>query len=84
LSVARKSSRPDGHVPDGLDEAAVDVLIADVYEEIAGRPAPTSALVDGSAAERRRRRMARRALDTVVRSLPMRQRRCTPGEGEVA
>jgi hypothetical protein len=82
--VTRKPSRPGGHVPDGLDEAAVDVLIADVYEEIAGCPVPTSALVDGSAAERRRRRMARRAMAGVVRSLPLRQRRCAPGEGEVA
>jgi hypothetical protein len=84
LSVARNASRRGGHVPDGLDEAAVDVLIADVYEEIAGHPAPTSALLDGSAAERRRRRMARRAMAAVVRSLPVRHGRHLPGEAEVA
>lgn len=53
-----------------LPESAIDVLIAEVEKEIAGHPGPTSAWLDGSAAERRRRRMARRALAAVVRSLP--------------
>lgn len=58
--------------PDGLDATAIDGLIAELYEEIADSPAPTSALVDGSAAERRRRRIARRAIAGVLRSLPAR------------
>lgn len=60
-----------GHFPDGLDVAAIDALIAEADQ---GAPAerPTSALLDGSAAERRRRRIERRALAAVVRSLPVR------------
>jgi hypothetical protein len=58
--------------PDGLDGRSIDFLIADAYEEVAGLPVPTSALVDGSAAERRRRRMARRAIAGVLRALPVR------------
>ena len=58
--------------PDGLDERAVDRLIAEVAAEVVETPELTSALVDGSAGERRRRRTARRALAAVVRSLPAR------------
>lgn len=58
------------YLPDGLDEVAVDVLIAEVAVQVAGMAEPTSALLDGSAIERRRRRMERRALAEVVRCLP--------------
>ena len=57
---------------DGLDETAIDQLIAQVAGESTVAPAPTSSLVDGSAAERRRRRIERRMLAAVVRSLPSR------------
>jgi hypothetical protein len=60
------------YAPDGLDEHAIDRLIAQVAVEVSDVSAPTSALVDGSAAERRRRRMERRILAAVVRSLPAR------------
>lgn len=56
--------------PDGLDEDAIDRLIGEVAIGIAAIAEPTSALLDGSAAERRRRRIERRALTGVVRSLP--------------
>lgn len=58
--------------PDGLDEWAIDRLIAEVAAEVVETPELTSAVVDGSAGERRRRRTARRALAAVVRSLPAR------------
>lgn len=41
--------------------------------EVAKAPRPTSALLDGSAVERRRRRMERRAVAAVVRVLPVRR-----------
>jgi hypothetical protein len=68
---------------DGLDETAIDRLIAQVAADVTVAPEPTSALVDGSAAERRRRRMERRALAAVVRSLPARQG-VSPQVGEAA
>ncbi|SDH65799.1 hypothetical protein SAMN05192558_113127 [Actinokineospora alba] len=53
----------------------VDRLLMEVYLELRVSPpaAPTSALLDGSALERRERREARRALDAVVRALPVRR-----------
>ena len=77
------SARPVNHFPDGLDEMAIDALIAEVAREVAQAPAPTSALMDGSAAERRRRRIERRAISAVVRSLPVRPVIAEP-HGEVA
>lgn len=56
--------------PDGLTERSINALIQDVYREIADAPRPTSALLDGTAAERRRRRIERRAIASVVRALP--------------
>lgn len=60
------------HFPDGLDEAAVNALIAEMEGNTAEAPEATSALLDGSAAERRRRRIERRAIAAVVRRLPVR------------
>jgi ribosomal protein L12E/L44/L45/RPP1/RPP2 len=76
-------ARPVNHFPDGLDEKAIDALIAQVTHEVAAAPVATSALMDGSAAERRRRRMERRAISAVVRSLPVR-RPAPHAVGEVA
>jgi hypothetical protein len=81
--VSNNGVDPGGHFPDGLDETAIDQLIAQVAREMATGLEPTSALVDGSAAERRRRRMERRALAAVVRSLPARQG-VSPQVGEAA
>ncbi len=63
---------PTKHYSDGLDPVAVRRLIAEAAERTARAPGMTSALLDGSAAERRRRREARRALAAVVWSLRVR------------
>jgi hypothetical protein len=60
------------YAPDGLAGEALDELIDRAYAEVADTPRPTSALLDGSAAERRRRRMERRALVALTRGLPAR------------
>lgn len=69
-------TRPVNHFPDGWDESAIDALIAEVNTEIKAEkdtvPVVTSALVDGSALQRRLRRMERRRLTAVVRALPAR------------
>jgi hypothetical protein len=71
-----------GVFPDGLDEMVIDELIAEVAAS--ARSVATSALLDGSAAERRRRRMARRAFTAVVRALPAAGRGGSRPVGEVA
>jgi hypothetical protein len=73
------------HYPDGLDLDTIDALIAEVAVELAaGSPAaPTSALLDGSAWQRRDRREIRRSMAAVVRSLPTRPAPVAPG-GEAA
>ncbi|MBV9161988.1 MAG: hypothetical protein JO281_10660 [Pseudonocardiales bacterium] len=71
----RASSTETEHrcYPDGLTEPCIDLLIDQVQAVLASAPRPTSALVDGSAAERRRSRMERRAVAAVVRALPVRR-----------
>jgi hypothetical protein len=58
------------YAPDGLTGEALDELIERAYAEVADAPRPTSALLSGSAAEQRRRRMERRAWTAVTRALP--------------
>ncbi|GAB3914399.1 hypothetical protein GCM10029964_125750 [Kibdelosporangium lantanae] len=70
------------HSPDGLTVSAINALIADVDAELERAALPTSALVDGSAAERRRRRIERRTVGAVVRILPV--RRSVPDGQEAA
>ena len=60
------------YAPDGLTGEALDKLINRAYAEVAKAPGPTSALLDGTAAEQRRRRIERRALAAVIRPLPVR------------
>ncbi|MGH3840721.1 MAG: hypothetical protein ACRDS0_04620 [Pseudonocardiaceae bacterium] len=60
------------YAPDGLTGEVLDELIDRAYAEVANAPRPTSALLDGSAAEQRRRRTERRALAAVIRALPVR------------
>ncbi|MET8756843.1 hypothetical protein [Lentzea sp. NPDC004782] len=55
--------------PDGLDEDAIDVLIAEVDAELADMPVPTSRLLDGVAAVRWERRVARKLTGRTVRVL---------------
>jgi len=54
--------------PDGLTRRQVDALIWESYGVAARAPRPTSALLDGDAAERRRRRMECRAIAAGVSS----------------
>ena len=58
--------------PDGLTGEVLDELIDRAYAEVANAARPTSALLDGSADERRRRRIEHRALAAVTRGLPVR------------
>lgn len=58
--------------PDGLTEQIIDGLLWEVDAAGAVGPCATSALMDGTAAERRYRRQARRAVAAVVRVLPVR------------
>lgn len=82
--MAGKPKSVAGHAPDGLSESVVDRLIADADQAVVEVPVPTSALVDGSAAERRRRRIERRMLAAVVRSLPSSRRGVSGPAGEAA
>lgn len=59
------------YAPDGLAGEALDELIARTYAEVAKAPRPTSALLDGSAAEHRRHRTEHRALAAVIHALPV-------------
>ncbi len=80
-------SEPDGahrYAPDGLAGEALDELISRAYAEVAKAPRPTSALLDGSAAEQRRRRIERRALAAVIRALPLRRDACGSDGRQVA
>lgn len=77
---------PDEPSPDELAAMAADLpehqrravwdywesVLAECRAKVRDAPPPTSALLDGSAAERRYRRMERRALAAVVRELPVR------------
>jgi hypothetical protein len=58
--------------PDGLTEQYINTLIAEAYESAEQAAEPTSALVDGTAAWRRARRIERRTVGAVVRTLPLR------------
>lgn len=59
------------YAPDGLVGEVLEELIEGAYAEVAGCLWLTSEVVDGSAAERRRRRVERRALGVVVHILPV-------------
>lgn len=58
-----------GHYPDGLTEQNIDALLRELDTAIA-KPRPTSALMDGTDAQRRHRRQARRHAAAVVRAWP--------------
>jgi hypothetical protein len=78
-------SIPDQGVwcPDGLTGDDIDALLVEMEEHGSTSARPTLALLDGSAALRRERRMTRRAIGAVVRALPTRPQLTAP-EGEVA
>jgi hypothetical protein len=73
----------DQFSPDGLDYVAINRLLAEVRAELRTAARPTSALLDGSAAERRHRRIENRAMSAVVRALPV-QSRVVPSDGQEA
>lgn len=75
----------NGFSPDGLTERDIDRLIADAYDSAdQAAAAPTSALLDGTAARRRTRRMERRVVNGTVRALPVRQFLTDPDGQEAA
>lgn len=66
----RTTDDQGNYSPDGLNEASIDALIADVEDELAELPfVPTSALLDGTARTQMHRRIERRALGATVRVL---------------
>jgi hypothetical protein len=66
--------------PDGLDLDAINRMLVEISEEVQETAQPTSALLDGSAAERRRRRIENRAMAGVVRALPARRSAVANGQ----
>ena len=81
--MSTPSNHSASYYSDGLTPHVLDALLAGIDKEIVDAPRPTSSVLDGSAAERRRRRIERRAISAVVRSLPARPSVAYP-EGEVA
>ncbi|MGH3754890.1 MAG: hypothetical protein ACRDRP_19770 [Pseudonocardiaceae bacterium] len=74
-----KHGREPGHYPDGLRsslegsaEHAIEGLISKLDVAAMTKPRPNSALLDGTSAQRRCRRRARRCAAAVVRALPAR------------
>ncbi len=70
--------------PDGLTDEHIEALLSEARTVWATSARATSALLDGSAAERRHRRMSRRAISAVVRALPSADRPSLHRDSEVA
>lgn len=70
--------------PDGLTDEHIEALLVEAQAFWSKPSRATSALLDGSAAERRQRRMARRAIGAVVRALPIAARPRADQDSEVA
>lgn len=79
---SREPSYPDGlsFSPDGLTEQAIDALLTELDAAAMAKPRPTSALMDGTGAQRQYRRRARRCAAAVVCALPVRDVAGGPGE----
>ncbi|SDJ22064.1 hypothetical protein SAMN05192558_109312 [Actinokineospora alba] len=73
--MKKRNRKAAGNHPDSLSLAVINALVWEVYDElrVTAPVEPTSALLDGSALERRQRREARRAFNAVVRALPVRR-----------
>jgi hypothetical protein len=80
----RVSAPEEPFYPDGLTEEHIEALLREARAVWATSARSTSALLDGSAAERRRRRMSRRAIGAVVRALPIADRADVHHGSEVA
>ncbi|MGB9046842.1 MAG: hypothetical protein WCC47_05480 [Pseudonocardiaceae bacterium] len=65
--------------PDGLTEQLIDSLLREVDGAAGAVPRPSSVLMDGTGAQRRYRREARRSVAAVVRALPVRGTAGGPG-----
>jgi hypothetical protein len=76
-------SETDVFYPDGLTREVIDALLSEARADWDKPGRATTALLDGSAAQRRERRAARRAFGAVVRALPSHSVRTIP-DGEVA
>lgn len=63
VRTSAATSESPTHHPDGLNLARINALIEQAYSGISAIPAPTTALADGSAAERKRLRMEQRAAE---------------------
>jgi hypothetical protein len=72
--------------PDGLTSEDIEILLGEAAVFWALPSRATSALLDGSAVQRRERRVARREMGAVVRALPARSQVASVGapSGEVA
>lgn len=80
MDTVGKSANRNEHYPDGLTADAIDALLGEMEGRWATSVQPTSALLDGSAAQRRERRAGRRAIDAVVRALPRKEQVSPVGE----
>lgn len=80
----RELPSPYRFAPDGLAGDMLNDLVDRAYAEVADAAGPTSALVDGTAAEQRTRRMERRASAAVTSALPVRRRALDSAERRVA
>jgi hypothetical protein len=69
--------------PDGLTAELIEALLIEAEALWSAPPRATSALLDGSAVERRCRRMSQRTIGAIVRALPTAQPRAT-SDSEVA
>ena len=58
------------HYPDGLTEQTIDALLRELDVAVMAKPRPTSPLMDGTGAQRRNRRQARRYAAAVARAWP--------------
>jgi hypothetical protein len=63
--------------PDGLTDQIIEVLLREVDGAAAAKPRSAGTLLDGTSAQRRYRRRARRSVAAVVRALPV----CGPAGG---
>ena len=82
MNAKDENGRPDdgAFCPDGLTRDVIEALLREMDGHWSTAARPTAALLDGSAALRRERREARRAIGAVVRALPRRATRVPDGE----
>jgi hypothetical protein len=72
MAATGKLSNQEPFYPDGLTDEDIEALLIEAQAAWSAPSRATSALLDGSAAQRRDRRTARREMGAVVRTLPVR------------